>query len=149
MCCLGILLSILSILIYSGSQTNNRSKSYDHLKFTLKSIIESVIESVIEICCWICYWNLLSKFVIEIYYRNLLFKFVIQIYSWNLLFKYVLESVIIKLSLLFYYLVRPIWFIQELKREGVVKGKSENITQKPILRASNTSVLPSKRETCE
>ena len=29
----------------------------------------------------------------------------------------------------------------------MVKGKSENITQKPILRASNTSELPSKRET--
>ena len=28
----------------------------------------------------------------------------------------------------------------------MVKGKSENITQKPILRASNTSELPLKRE---
>ena len=30
----GILLWILSILTYSGSQTNNRSKSYAHSKFT-------------------------------------------------------------------------------------------------------------------
>ena len=32
--CLGILLWIMSILTYSRPQTDNRSKSYDHLKFT-------------------------------------------------------------------------------------------------------------------
>ena len=32
--CPGILLWILSILTYSGPQTDNRSKTYDHLKFT-------------------------------------------------------------------------------------------------------------------
>ena len=42
-----------------------------------------------------------------------------------MLIKFVTESVIIKLSFLLYYLVRLMWFIQELKREWMVKGKSE------------------------
>ena len=37
----------------------------------------------------------------------------------------IIESMIIKLSFLFYWLVCPIWFIQELKKERVVKDKSE------------------------
>ena len=49
----GVLLWILSVLIYSGPQTDNHSKSYEHLKFTshicylILSVILSIILSII------------------------------------------------------------------------------------------------------
>ena len=66
--CPGILLSILSILIYNGSQTDACNKSYGHLKFSCQFCWFCVFFSV---DCIVSLFSILSVYVLELLFMSL------------------------------------------------------------------------------